>query len=85
MLFQVILLTLSFGEKYVVGETKAVFLKSISASVSLNINEDAGTFLPDSVQSVCVFSEILLSLLMLIFLSILSLLKLYKFFLAKKF
>ena len=68
------------------GETKAVLLKSVSASESLNINGDAGTFLPDSVQSVCVFSEIVLSLLMLIFLSILSLLLiLYEFFLARKF
>ena len=68
------------------GETKAVLLKSVSASESLNIIEDAGTFLLDSVQLVCVFSEIVLSLFMLIFLSILSLLlMLYKFFLARKF
>ena len=52
------------------GETKAVLLKSVSASESLNINGDAGTFLPDSVQLVCVFSEIVLSLLMVLFLSI---------------
>ena len=52
------------------GETKAVLLKSVSASESLNISGDAGTFLPDSVQLVCVFSEILLSLLMVLFLSI---------------
>ena len=56
------------------GETKAVLLKSVSASESLNISGDAGTFLLDSVQLVCVFSEIVLSLFMLIFLSFLSLL-----------
>ena len=52
------------------GETKAVLLKSVSALESLNIIKDAGTFLPDSVHSVCVFSEVLLSLLMVLFLSI---------------
>ena len=52
------------------GETKAVLLKSVSASESLNINGDAETFLSDSVHSVCVFSEIVLSLLMVLFLSI---------------